>query len=93
MNTIKRDISSDETFCFSPEYKEFFNEIKNQIRTSRYRVALSVNCEVIKLYWLIGNQILLRQQTSAWGSKLLDALSKDLRFALTSRKLKLGHKL
>ena len=75
------DITTESTFHFSPEYKEFFSEIKNQIRTARFQTVLSVNCEVIKLYWYIGNQILYRQQTTTWGSKLIETLSKDLRFA------------
>lgn len=81
MSTTKSDIKSDDTFHFSPEYREFFGELKNRIRTSRFQAALSVNVEVIKLYWHIGNQILQRQQTSSWGSKLIEALSKDLRLA------------
>jgi predicted nuclease of restriction endonuclease-like (RecB) superfamily len=81
MSTTISDISMEETFHFSPEYREFFGEIKTRIRTSRFQAALSVNCEVINLYWHIGNQIIDRQKNTAWGAKLIDALSKDLRNA------------
>jgi len=81
MNTSNNDITTEDTFHFSQEYREFFGQIKKRIRTSRFQAALSVNCEVIKLYWHIGSQILIRQQTTTWGSKLIDALSKDLRHA------------
>lgn len=81
MSTTNSDITTEDTFHFSPEYREFFGELKNRIRTARFRTALSINCEVIKLYWYIGNQILERQQNTLWGSKLVEALSNDLRNA------------
>lgn len=81
MSITKSDIGTEDTFHFSPEYREFFSQIKNKIRTSRFQAALSVNIEVIKLYWHIGNQILERQQTTTWGSSLIETLSKDLRNA------------
>lgn len=81
MSITQNDITTEDTFHFSPEYREFFGELKNQIRASRFQAALSVNSSVIKLYWHIGSQILYRQQTSCWGSKLIETLSKDLRHA------------
>lgn len=81
MNKTKNDINTDDTFHFSPEYKKFFTEIKDRIRKSRTQAALSVNTEVIRLYWHIGKEIIVRQETTTWGSKLIDALSRDLRNA------------
>jgi predicted nuclease of restriction endonuclease-like (RecB) superfamily len=81
MTTTNNDLTSEDTFHFSQEYKEFFSQIKHRVRTARFQAALSVNCEVIKLYWHIGSQILERQQTTSWGSKFIATLSKDLRNA------------
>lgn len=59
-------------------YDEFLQEIKENIKTSRIRAALSVNQEVIKLYWFIGSKILEAQKTKKWGDKIIELLSKDL---------------
>lgn len=48
---------------------------------ARQRAALSVNREVIRLYWQIGKGILERQSTQRWGSKVIDRLANDLRAA------------
>jgi predicted nuclease of restriction endonuclease-like (RecB) superfamily len=37
-----------------------------------------VNRELILLYWQIGSDILVRQQTEGWGAKVIDRLSRDL---------------
>ena len=59
-------------------YKGLLNELKSKIRRARLKAALSVNHEVIGLYWHIGKQIIERQ---SWGSKLVETLSKDLQSA------------
>lgn len=63
----------------SQEYHTFFKEIKNKIRGARFRAALAVNAEVIKLYWYIGKQVIVKQEQEKWGSKFLERLSVDLR--------------
>ena len=42
------------------------------------RAVVSVNRELILLYWQIGGDILARQQTEGWGAKVIDRLSRDL---------------
>lgn len=61
------------------DYAEFLSGLKNQIRSAQTKAALSVNQELVMLYWTIGNEILARQSTSGWGSKVIDQLSRDLR--------------
>lgn len=43
------------------------------------RAILAVNRELLVLYWQIGYDILQRQQTEGWGSKVIDRLAKDLK--------------
>lgn len=74
-------VTPDDTLHFSLEYKELLVQIKDRVRSARHRAAIAVNSEVIKLYWYIGTQIIERQQTTTRGSKLVEALSKDLRQA------------
>ncbi|WP_341752554.1 MULTISPECIES: YhcG family protein [unclassified Candidatus Tisiphia] len=60
------------------EYKEFLEQLKARVATSRYKAALSVNKELIILYHHIGSEILHRQQQYGWGAKVIDKLSCDL---------------
>ncbi len=63
----------------SQEYKEFLSSLKEQIASSRYKAALSVNKELILLYHHIGMQILESQAKEGWGAKIIEQLAKDLR--------------
>jgi len=60
-------------------YVDFLKGLKDKIRTSRVKAALSVNSEMVLLYWEIGNEILLRQKNEGWGAKIIERLSTDLR--------------
>lgn len=62
----------------SSDYITLLNNIKNDIKTSRIKAHLAVNKELVLLYWRIGKQILERQETHGWGSKVIDTLSMDL---------------
>src|SRR6267154_441777 len=64
-----------------PGYPAFLAELKQRIRNARLRAALSVNRELILLYWSIGRDILARQHAEGWGSKVIDRLAADLRRA------------
>ena len=60
-------------------YPAFLSGLKVRIREARVRAALSVNRELILLYWEIGRDILQRQQEEGWGAKVIEQLSTDLR--------------
>ena len=60
------------------EYKKLLKEIKDRVRSSQIKAALSVNKEVIEMYWKIGKLIVEKQKFSTWGGKFLENLSKDL---------------
>ena len=59
-------------------YHELLEELKGRIRTAQVRAALAVNRELVLLYWSIGRDVLRRQQTEGWGSKVIDRLAQDL---------------
>jgi predicted nuclease of restriction endonuclease-like (RecB) superfamily len=61
------------------KYFELLDELKARIRTARVRAASTVNQELILLYWSIGCDILMRQKTEGWGTRVIDRLSADLR--------------
>lgn len=62
-------------------YPAFLTDLKERIRAAQVRAALSVNRELVLLYWQIGRDILVRQEEQGWGSKVIDRLSRDLRAA------------
>ena len=64
-------------------YAEWLAELKTRIRDARLRASLSVNAELIALYWRIGRDILERQHQHGWGSKVVDRLAVDLRAEFT----------
>jgi len=66
------------------EYPTLLEDIKARIRSAQIRAALSVNRELIHLYWDIGRAIVLRQQTEGWGAKVIDRLADDLQREFTS---------
>ncbi|MFK7973696.1 MAG: YhcG family protein [Rickettsiaceae bacterium] len=60
-------------------YLELIQNLKKEITSSRIRAHLTVNKEMIGLYWRIGRSILYRQEKQGWGSKVIESISKDLR--------------
>ena len=61
------------------DYTTFLNDLKTRIRASRTNAALSVNRELVLLYWNIGQRILEQQQRQGWGAKVVQQLAADLR--------------
>ena len=59
-------------------YSSIFAEIKTQIEQAQIKAVISVNQELLWLYWNIGNRILSQKQQEGWGTKIIDRLSKDL---------------
>lgn len=62
-------------------YPAFLADLKERVRSAQQRAVLSVNRELVLLYWQLGRDILTRQQSEGWGSKVIDRLSRDLRAA------------
>src|SRR6476469_5817586 len=60
-------------------YEKFLGELKERIRTAQLKAAVSVNRELVLLYWQIGRDILARQKEHGWGAKVIDRLAADLR--------------
>lgn len=61
------------------QYNDFLTKLKQNIKSAQIKAALKVNQELIHLYWIIGREILERQNKQGWGSKVIDRLAKDLK--------------
>lgn len=68
------------------DYPAFLQSLKERIRQAQVRAALSVNRELVLLYWQIGREILNRQEQEGWGAKVIDRLAQDLRQAFPQMK-------
>lgn len=67
-------------------YTDWLTELKTRIHSTQQRAALSVNRELILLYWQIGRDILERQAQQGWGAKVIERLAHDLRTAFPDMK-------
>ena len=72
-------MSVDEAMLMLPNgYSVWRKDIEQLIETAKLRTAISVNTNMLSLYWNIGKSILQKQQEEGWGKKVIDQLSKDL---------------
>lgn len=67
-------------------YTEVITRLKNEIETARLNAALTVNKQMLVLYWRIGQIILEQQDREGWGAKVIDRLSADLKKAYPDMK-------
>ncbi|MCX7088229.1 MAG: PDDEXK nuclease domain-containing protein [Methylococcales bacterium] len=68
------------------DYAAWLAELKTRIHTAQQRASLSVNRELVLLYWQIGQDILARQNREGWGTKVIERLAQDLRNAFPDMK-------
>lgn len=61
------------------DYASFLSELKVKIRSAQTRAMMSVNAELVQLYWQLGHDLLERQKSSKWGDKMLTRLAEDLK--------------
>lgn len=62
-----------------PEYLQWVVELKEKIQTSQLKAALSVNRELLGLYWELGKAISEKIEQTTWGNSVVESLAKDLK--------------
>src|SRR5258707_15403621 len=78
---MKKGKAIAEAASVLESYRAFLTELKERIQAAQLRASLSVNRELVLLYWQIGRDILDRQDRERWGAKVIDRLSVDLKRA------------
>ncbi len=63
------------------DYPLFLESLKSRVQQSQTKAMLSVNRELIQLYWDIGRQIAQRQNLEGWGRSTVERLAADLQNA------------
>jgi predicted nuclease of restriction endonuclease-like (RecB) superfamily len=61
------------------DYRDLLREVRARILSARTRAALSVNRELVLLYWQIGRLLLARESQLGWGAKVIPRIAADLR--------------
>jgi predicted nuclease of restriction endonuclease-like (RecB) superfamily len=73
---------SSECDAMSPEsrfYTDLLAVVRQKLDQARQRSVLAVNCELISLYWEIGNLIANKQREVGWGQGIIPKLSQDIK--------------
>jgi predicted nuclease of restriction endonuclease-like (RecB) superfamily len=76
-----RSDSRHPTAALPPDYTALLADVKNRIRTAQIRASLSVNRELLQLYWDIGHLIVERQRAQGWGRSVVERLAADIQRA------------
>ena len=74
-----RKISKTELFMDIKFYQSLLENIKTRIHKSQVKAALSVNAEMIALYWDIGKLINQLQNEQGWGATVTARLANDIK--------------
>jgi hypothetical protein len=67
----REGIKSNYKKTLPDSYPVFLQELKQRIQESQLRASVSVNRELVVLYWRIGRDILVRQEREHWGPRSL----------------------
>ena len=60
-------------------YPALLREILDRIQQGQVRAALSVNVELLSLYWDVGRIIAARQNDEGWGAAVIPRLAHDIK--------------
>ena len=60
------------------DFPILLTEIKSRIQQAQTRAMLSVNAELIHLYWDVGQMLDVRQSQQGWGAAVIPRLSREL---------------
>jgi predicted nuclease of restriction endonuclease-like (RecB) superfamily len=66
------------TNIINKSYISILSSLKTRIRSAQIKASISVNTQMIELYWEIGRVISMEQKRHKWGSKVVQRLSADL---------------
>jgi predicted nuclease of restriction endonuclease-like (RecB) superfamily len=60
------------------DYPQFIADLKARIRQAQIKAALSVNHELVLLYFDLGASFVIQQERAGWGDKVMGRISQDL---------------
>lgn len=69
---------TDKTIIKSQDFTIFLQDIKQKIYSAKSKAILSANRLMIELYFEIGKEIVIKQESLGWGKSVVEKMSKDL---------------
>jgi hypothetical protein len=60
-------------------YGDLLANIKKRVRQAQNRAVMSINAEMLRMYWDIGRMITAKQDAEGWGAAVIPRLAVDLR--------------
>jgi hypothetical protein len=52
-------------------YNTWFEQIKQTIRKTQIKIALSANQQLMEMYWQLAEAIVQKQKTTQWGESVM----------------------
>ena len=59
------------------DFPILLKEIKSRIQQAQTRAMLSVNAELVRLYWDVGQMLDARQSQQGWGAAVIPRLARE----------------
>lgn len=81
MMAKKKSATGSTSVGLPTDYPAFLESLKSRVQQAQTRAMLSVNRELIQLYWDIGRLIVERQEREGWGKGIVDRLAADVQKA------------
>ena len=75
---MSKSTSPIQASLLPSSYAPLLADLKGRVRAAQMRATLSVNRELILLYWHIGREIVRAQKVEGWGAKVVQRLAEDL---------------
>jgi len=69
----------DKATVKSKDFALLLAEVKSRIQSAQTRAVLTVNSELVRLYWDIGRIITARQKREGWGAAVIPRLAQELK--------------
>lgn len=63
------------------QYNKWFETIKLKIKSAQLKAAISVNTQLMELYWDLAKDIVNKQKEANWGDSVLEQLATDLKLS------------
>ena len=71
-------MAGKKSAVFRSDFAALLADVKGRIQAAQTRAALSVNAEMVRLYWDIGRIIDERQKREGWGAAVIPRLALAL---------------
>ncbi|MFA6527492.1 MAG: DUF1016 N-terminal domain-containing protein [Candidatus Babeliales bacterium] len=76
--TTKVISKGSKAIISTKDYAQTLLDVKKRIQEAQIKATMSVNKELIKVYWYIGKTIAQKQAVNRWGSGIVERFANDL---------------